>query len=127
MRYLLDTHAVIWYFDDSPKLSQKVARIIDNPENIVCISSISVWEIAIKMNIGKLDVDFTLDELLIEIKENNFDILQIEDEYLQGLSALPFIHRDPFDRLLVATAKTEKITVLTADENVQKYDVSCIW
>ena len=127
MKYLLDTHAVIWYFDDSPKLSEKIKEIIDNSENNICISSVSLWEIAIKINIGKLDVDFTLDELLIEIKENDFDILQIEDEYLQELSSLPFIHKDPFDRFIIATALAEDLTIITADENIQKYDVSWAW
>jgi PIN domain nuclease of toxin-antitoxin system len=127
MKYLLDTHAVIWHFDDSPKLSEKIKEIIDNSENNICISSVSLWEIAIKINIGKLDLDFTLDELLIEIKENDFDILQIEDEYLQGLSSLPFIHKDPFDRLLIATAFAEDLTIITTDENIQKYDISWVW
>ena len=127
MRYLLDTHAVIWHFNDSTKLSPKVTAIIDNPKNTIYISSISLWEIAIKINIGKLDMDITLDELLIEIKDNDFYILQIEDEYLKGLSDLPFIHRDPFDRLLIATANSEKITILTTDENIKKYDVKWFW
>ncbi|MCL2108311.1 MAG: type II toxin-antitoxin system VapC family toxin [Oscillospiraceae bacterium] len=127
MRYLLDTHVIIWYFDDSPKLPQKIAEIIDNPKNKVCISSASLWEITLKMNIGKLDIDFTLDELLNAIKDNDFDVLQIEDRYLQGLSTLPFIHKDPFDRLLIATAKAERMSILTADENIQRYDVQWIW
>jgi len=127
MRYLLDTHAVIWHFDDSPKLSESIKEIIDNAENDICISSVSLWEIAIKINIGKLDVDFTLEELLIEIQDSDFDILQIENEYLHGLSVLPFIHKDPFDRLLISIAHAENLTVITTDENIQKYDVPWIW
>ena len=127
MRYLLDTHAVIWHFEDSPELSKKIKEIIDNPKNEVCISSVSLWEIAIKINIGKLDLDIALDKLLAEIKSNDFEILQIEDDYLKGLSALPSIHKDPFDRLLVSTALAEEMTILTADENIQKYNVKWIW
>lgn len=127
MIYLLDTHAVIWHFDGSPKLSQKAMEIIDDSKNIIYISSASLWEIAIKMNIGKLDADFTLDELLLEIKNSYFDILQIKDEYLQGLSDLPFIHKDSFDRLLISTALADDLTILTADENIQKYKLSWIW
>ena len=127
MRYLLDTHVVIWHFDDSPELSKKTKEIIDNPKNELYISSVSLWETAIKINIGKLDLDFTLDELLAEINDNDFDILQIENEYLQKLSALPFIHKDPFDRLIIATALAEDLTIITIDENIQKYDVKRIW
>ena len=127
MRYLLDTHAVIWHFDDSPELSKKAKEIIDNPKNELYISSVSLWETAIKINIGKLDLDFTLDELLAEINDNDFDILQIENEYLQKLSVLPFIHKDPFDRLIIAIALAENLTIITTDENIQKYDVKWIW
>ena len=127
MKYLLDTHAIIWHFDDMPKLSEKVKKIIDNCENNICISAVSLWEIAIKTNIGKLDLDFSLDELFVEIEINDFDILQIESDYLKELAALPFIHKDPFDRLLVSTAAAEDLTIITADENIQKYDVGWVW
>ena len=127
MKFLLDTHAIIWHFDDDSKLSQKAAEIIKNPESILYISSVSLWEIAIKINIGKLELDFTLNELLNTIRNNDFIILQIEDKYLQGLSDLPFIHRDPFDRLIISTALTENLTIITADENIRKYDVPWVW
>jgi len=127
MKYLLDTHTIIWHFDDSSKLSQKAKIIINNPKNNLYISSVSLWEIAIKTNLGKLDVDFTINELFDEIKNSNVNILQIKNEYLQRLSVLPFIHKDPFDRLLITTANAEKITILSADENIRKYDVSWIW
>ena len=80
-----------------------------------------------KINIGKLVLDCTLDELLAEINDNDFDILQIENEYLQKLSALPFIHKDPFDRLIIATALAEKLTIITADESIHKYDINWVW
>jgi len=127
MRYLLDTHVIIWHFENSSKLPQNIAKIIYNPQNIIYVSSISLWEIAIKMNLGKLDVDFTIDVLLAEINDSVINILQIEDEYLQGLFDLPFIHRDPFDRLIISTALAEDLTIITIDENIQKYDVSWIW
>jgi len=127
MNYLLDTHTVIWHFDDSTKLSKKVIKIIDNPKNRLYICSISLWEIGIKMNLGKLDLKFLFDEFLAEINENDVNILQIEDDYLKGLSALPFIHKDPFDRLIISTALEENLTIITADENIQKYDVSWVW
>ena len=93
MNYLLDTHVLIWYFEDSSDLSFKVAEIIDNEGNLKFISSVSLWEIVIKANLGKL----------------------------------PFLHKDPFDRLLISTAIAEKLTIITVDENVQNYDVSWVW
>ena len=127
MRYLLDTHVVIWYYNASSELPQKIRELIHDPETSIYISSVSLWEIAIKTNLGKLDLPFPFDELLDIIKNRDFDILQIEDEYLRGLFALPFIHKDPFDRLLISTAIAENLTIITIDENIQKYDVSWIW
>ena len=127
MKFLLDTHVIIWHFDDSPKLPKEITEIMKNSESKFYISSISLWEIAIKMNLNKLDLSITFDELLSAVKKSDINILQIEDQYLQGLSVLPFIHRDPFDRMLIATAKSERLTILTADENIQKYDVAWVW
>ena len=127
MRYLLDTHTVLWHFEDSPQISPIFREIIKNPKNKIYISSCSLWEAAIKINLGKLTLNFTFDELLYEIKIGDFDVLQIEDEYLKGLSSLPFIHKDPFDRLLISTALIEDLTIISIDENIQKYDVPWIW
>ena len=127
MRYLLDTHTVIWHFDDSAKLSQKAIEITDNPENLLYVCSISLWEIAIKMSLGKLNLNFTLDKFLAAVKESDINILKIEDEYLSKLSELPYIHKDPFDRLLISTALVENLTIITIDENMQKYEVPWIW
>jgi len=127
MRYLLDTHVVIWYYQNSTELSRTAEILIDTATSIKYIHTISLWEIAIKMNLSKLKVNFMLDEMLNDIKTRDFNILQIEDEYLNGLSALPYIHKDPFDRLLISTALVENLTIITIDENIQKYDVSWIW
>ena len=127
MKYLLDSHAVIWYFEDSQKLPQKTVELIDNSEIGVYISSASLWEIAIKMGLGKLDIKFSFDELLVAVEASDFDILQIENEYLKHLSDLPQIHKDPFDRLLIATALAENLTLITTDENIQQYNVKWTW
>jgi len=84
MKYLLDTHVVIWYFEDSSELSSQIIEIIDSSENIKYISYISLWEIAIKMNLKKLDLKLTLSELLNKIQNSEFNILQIEDEHLSN-------------------------------------------
>ncbi|MCL2223944.1 MAG: type II toxin-antitoxin system VapC family toxin [Defluviitaleaceae bacterium] len=125
--YLLDTHALIWYFEDSANLPQKIARIIDNPifPKFICVASL--WEIAIKSNIGKLDMRLSFDELTDIIEGSELSVIPIENTYLKGLSKLPIIHKDPFDRLIISTALVESLTIITVDENIQKYDVSCIW
>jgi PIN domain nuclease of toxin-antitoxin system len=127
MRYLLDTHTIIWHLEDSPRLPSRLAEIIDNNENSIYYSSVSLWEIAIKVNSGKLELRFTFDEFLDGVKHSVIELLQIEDEHLKRLSTLPLIHRDPFDRLLIATALAEKLTIITADDDIHKYDVPWVW
>jgi PIN domain nuclease of toxin-antitoxin system len=127
MRYLLDTHTVIWYLGKSPSLSLRAKEIIDNAGNRRYISSASLWEIAIKVNLGKLDLHTTFDVFLDRIQYRDIEILQIKNEYLKRLSVLPLIHKDPFDRLLIATALVENLTLITADENVRKYDAPWAW
>jgi len=127
MNYLLDTHALIWYFEDSTNMPVRIAKLIDNPAHHKFICVASLWEIAIKSNIGKLDMRLSFDELLDVISNSELTILPIESGYLKGLSKLPFIHKDPFDRLIIATALLEGLTIITVDENVQQYDVSWTW
>jgi len=128
MKYLLDTHTFLWYFEDSPKLSETSAAIIEDTNVQKSVSIASLWEFAIKYSMGKLDFDGGLSHLWEMVLQNRFTILPIAQSYLLNITEnLPFIHRDPFDRLLVATAKAEGMTILTADENIQKYDISWIW
>jgi len=127
MRYLLDTRAIIWYAEDSLELPKKIKDIIDNTENEIYISSTSLWEIALKVSLGKLDLELPLDEFLMNIRSRDFIFLQIEDEYLNRLLGLSFIHKDPFDRLIISSALSEDLTITTIDENIKKYDVSYIW
>ena len=125
MRYLLDTHALIWYSEHSGRLPRMTEEIIDNPKNTIYVSAASLWEIAIKVNLGKLDLSF--DNLLGELKSVKFQILPIENIYLKRLLDLPKIHKDPFDRIIITTAQEEDMILLTSDENIHKYDVSWRW
>jgi len=127
MRYLLDTHTVIWHLEDSFRLSQRTNEILGDCGNRLCISSVSLWETAIKVNLGKLQLKTTFDEFLDEIRYSEFEILQIKDEYLRRLAVLPSIHKDPFDRLLIATAFVENLTIITLDKGVRSYNVPWIW
>ena len=127
MKYLLDTHTILWCIGNSQRLSPKTKEIIANREKDVFISSVSLWEVAIKVNLGKLELNSTFDEFLDKVRSGDFEILQIKDAYLKRLSILPPIHKDPFDHLLISTALVENLTIITADENVRKYGVPWIW
>ena len=127
MRYLLDTHILIWIFDDFSKIPTKILDLIHNKEIQLYVCSVSLWEIAIKVNIGKLKMNLSFDELLIQVRDSAFIVLHTEDEHLREVAKLPLLHRDPFGRLIVSTAIAEDLTILTKDENIQKYDVSWIW
>ena len=125
MKYLLDTHVIIWHFEDSDELSANTLAIMRNKDSLAHISVASIWEIAIKISLGKLDLNF--DKLLAHIGKSDFSLLQVDSSYLSRLLDLPFIHRDPFDRLLIATAIVTDMTLITADRNIQKYEVLWTW
>jgi len=127
MKYLLDTHVIIWLAKGSDELPQNIKELIEDHANDIYVCSISLWEIAIKMNLGKLDLKLPLDKLLLDIKAGGFNVLQIGDSHLVKLLDLPYIHKDPFDRLIISTAIVEEMTLITIDENIHKYDVPWVW
>jgi len=128
MKYLLDTHAFLWYFEDSKELSETAAGIIEDSNVQKYVSIASLWEFSIKFAMGKLFFEGGLTHLWEMLSQNSFTILPITQPQLETLiSELPLHHRDPFDRLLIATAKAEELTIVTVDENIQKYDVPWVW
>jgi PIN domain nuclease of toxin-antitoxin system len=127
MEYLLDTHTLIWYLEDVPKLSLLMRNEIDDDTNSTYICVASLWEIAIKANLGKLKLKSGFDGFLNDVEMGNFGILQIEDRHLRRLAKLPILHRDPFDRMIISTALVEGLTIITVDEDIRKYDVSWAW
>ena len=127
MEYLLDTHTAIWALEENERLSPSVAAIVGDRSNFLCISIASAWEIAIKSGIGKLKYEGGAAAFLAKLRSAGVDIVGIEDAHVSAVEKLPLLHRDPFDRLLVATAITEGMTILTIDENIHKYNVNCIW
>jgi len=118
MRLLLDTHIALWAIADSRKLS-KAARSMITEASEVYVSAASVWEIAIKRALGKIDVDATT--FANATRESGFLSLSISDKHAAGVQALPLHHADPFDRLLIAQAITEPLRLLTADEQFDVY------
>jgi len=126
-RYLLDTHAAIWFFEDNTALSSAAYRIIRDGNNLIYMSIASAWELTIKISIGKLNFPGDAAGFLQIAQNNDITIIPIETSHLTALKELTFIHRDPFDRLLIATAIAEQMTLITIDENIAKYDVPLIW
>ena len=128
MRLLLDTHAFLWFVQGDAQLSGKAHAHILDPGNEKLVSPASYWEIAIKISVGK----YTLHQpyqLFIErgIFDNGFVILPIEPKHTAILTTLPFHHRDPFDRLLIAQAMVEQISILSADPALDAYPITRLW
>ena len=124
MKVLLDTHAVLWWVNEHEKLSNEAKSILLGDTNILYLSIVSAWEIAIKTSLGKLtDFEGGVKEFLTVVTDMPVHILPVEPYYIETVERLPFIHRDPFDRMIVATAIAEHMTILTSDENIHKYDV----
>ena len=118
MNCLLDTHTVIWFLNGDNRLSNKVKKIIENPDNSKIISIASIWKMAIKISLGKLKVENGFIKFLELIENNGFEVFPITLEHAMAVSTLEFIHRDPFDRLIVAQALSNHLTVITKDENI---------
>ena len=127
MNILLDTHAAIWFFENNKKLSKSVLNAICDLDNTVYVSIVSIWEIAIKLNTGKWNLDGGIDSFINAIYRNDFEIYGISVEQVKKFKDLPLIHRDPFDRMLITQSITGNMTIATIDENIQKYDVSWVW
>jgi len=124
---LLDTHTAIWFFNGSPNLSEKAKQEILNPDNRVNISVVSVWELAVKINIGKLKFSRGVAGFLELLNSNGFQLLNITTRHLLELERLPLHHRDPFDRILVAAAISEEMKFVTADKDMLPYSLQCVW
>jgi PIN domain nuclease of toxin-antitoxin system len=124
---LLDTHTAIWFFNGSPNLSETAKEAILNPINRIHVSVVSVWELAVKINVGKLKFSGGVAGFLKLIDSNGFQLLNIMPGHLLELEQLPLHHRDPFDRMLIASAISERMSFVTADRNVPLYPVRCVW
>ena len=123
MNLLLDTHTLIWTLADNPELAAAAREAIVDGNNIVFVSAVSVWEISIKRALGKLDAP---DTLLEEIERHRFTPLEIALAHADRAGKLPPIHLDPFDRMLIAQAQSEQLTLVTRDAEIQKYAVHCL-
>jgi len=127
MKLLLDTQAFIWFVDNDDRLPNKKKQQIDNINNTILISIASLWEIGIKISLGKLEVSEPIERIVELIADNGFEILPILPEHIIKISRLEFHHRDPFDRIIVTQGLNEKIQIVSNDGIFDKYGVTRIW
>lgn len=127
MKLLLDTHIFLWLNTDPEKIPPAAYEACRDPQNQLYLSHVSPWEIQIKQQLGKLRLRAALAELIeTQRRENGLAMLPIELAHIYALSQLPFHHSDPFDRLLVAQARSESMTLVTADRKISLYDVGSL-
>lgn len=126
-KYLLDTHVLLWMQDDNIALSNRARNILEYPTLNLYLSIASLWEITIKQSIGKLQLEYSFDELIESCNETNITVLPIDIEILKTLKALPFLHRDPFDRIIIATSIKLGLDFISSDEIAKKYMPEVIW
>jgi PIN domain nuclease of toxin-antitoxin system len=126
MKQLLDTHSFIWFVTGNSRITNKVRLQIENNDNLLSIAS--VWEIAIKFSIGKLNLGISIQELVDkQIIDNGIELLSITTEHLAVVANLPLHHRDPFDRLIIAQATVEQIPIVGVDKVFDSYSVQRLW
>lgn len=127
MDLLLDTHSLIWFLNGDDKLSEKAKSAIEDPSNSKIVSIASIWEIAIKISIDRFRFPKGFKYFLDMVEDNGFEILPITFEHAVKLSTLEFIHRDPFDRLLIAQSMADSLTIVTKDDYIKQYQIHTIW
>lgn len=128
MQILLDTHSFLWFAGGDERLSLDARRVIADVENDAYLSTASLWEMAIKINIEKLRVPMPLGELIREqVEENMFEILDPEISHYDAYVDLPLYHRDPFDRMIIAQAQVEESKIVGKDQAFDQYDVEMVW
>ena len=128
MRLLLDTHTFLWWIDNDPHLSTQARALISDSNNELYFSAASGWESAIKARIGKLAMPDNLEQFIIEqLVLNQFTVLPIQLTHALHVYTLPLLHRDPFDRLLVAQSQVEDLLLLTNDALIQQYTTQTTW
>lgn len=121
MKLILDTHIIIRLVNGDTSIDPAIVRLIDDQSNQKYVSAVSLWEIAIKVSIGKLKMGGTISQIEKLLSNNGISLIDINSSYLEQLITLPFIHKDPFDRLIITQAIVEKLQIITDDQFIVKY------
>lgn len=125
---LLDTHAFLWWVDDSPRLGRRAKAAIADPDRRCFLSLASSWELAVKLSLGKLELPGSIERFVpAQLAANDFEELPLRFAHVARVARLPFHHRDPFDRLLAAQALAEGLTIVSADPVFRRYGVRVVW
>lgn len=126
MKLILDTHIAIWFITDDEKLGPETKALIEDADNVIFLSLVSLWEIGIKYSLGKLELKTDLNCLFELFSESGFRFLPIMPEHILTNATLSFHHKDPFDRLIIAQAKREGYSLISADELFERYQINLI-
>ncbi len=125
---LLDTHTFLWWVQDAPALSKRARKAISNADATIYLSTASVWEMAIKCSLGKLELNQSVEQFVTsQLAFNNFKLLDLSFRHIARVESLPNHHGDPFDRLLITQAQTDGLTLVSKDAAFKQYDVSRLW
>lgn len=128
MKLLFDTHTFIWWDSQPNQLSQTALALLQDRSSILLLSVVSIWEMQIKLQVGKLTLNRALVEIIeSQTKINQIEVLPVKQDHVLALDSLPLIHKDPFDRLLVAQANVENAALVSGDPIVAQYSVNIIW
>lgn len=127
MDLLLDTHAVVWYITGDSKLPVPLRKRIEDSSNNCFVSMASLWEMAIKNAIGKLELHADLAVVLKIIKMSGIAVLPVKTRHVLSISRLPLHHNDPFDRMIISQCQVEKLTMVSCDKQFQHYDIPLVW
>ena len=123
MKLLIDTHIFLWSLLEPEKLSSKATKILENPNNTILVSIVSIWESSIKKSLGKLEIP---DDFSQALSYSNFGLLELSVVHCKAITKLPWHHRDPFDRMLIAQTQKENLTLMTHDKRISLYDAKIL-
>lgn len=128
MNILLDTHAFLWFIDENPRLSDSARVLIEAEDSQPFLSMASLWEMAIKISLSKLQLEHPYENFIPQqLAINGIGILNLSLEHIAAIATLPFHHRDPFDRLIAVQSKIEKMTLVSADPSFDAYEIERVW
>jgi PIN domain nuclease of toxin-antitoxin system len=126
MKFIIDSHILIWSISEKEKLSERQIALLTSSENEVFVCSASFWEISIKLSLGKFEAIKSLGDLFTEVKKSKIQVLEMQEQDYLVLATLPFFHKDPFDRAIISMAMARNIPVISDDQYFEKYEIQLI-